>query len=154
MELEEQLQVLIEDAVEHGIAPIVLEKAIAPVLRTIAQRLQHLEYFVLQNLQEDWVISFISARKSQKLEKKVIYAFSTVKDAKNFSLDRASDLVAIPIPVTQILFRVFSLQQIDSIIFFNQSGNITQGIEVSRPEMQNAVQQQLVRLKATPPNIA
>lgn len=154
MEVEAQLQVLIEDAVEHGIAPIVFQKAIAPVLITLAQKLQHLEYFVLQNLQEDWVISVISSRKSQKLEKKVIYAFSTVKDAKNFSTGRELDLIAIPIPVTEILFRVFSLQQIDSIIFFNQSGNITNGIEISRREMQNAIRQKLLQLKTTPPNIA
>jgi hypothetical protein len=155
MKLERQLQVLVEDGVDYGIAPVVIEKAIAPILKSLAQTLQHLEYYVWQNLQEDWIISVISPRQTQKLEeKKVIYAFATVQDAKSFSLGQKSDLMAIPIPVIQILFRVFSLQQIDSIIFFNQSGNITQGIEIQRRDLQNSIQQQILRLKTTPPNIA
>jgi hypothetical protein len=154
MELEQQIQVLVENAVDYGIAPVVIEKAIAPTLKTLAQTLEHLEYYVWQNLQEDWIISVISARKTQKLEKKVIYAFATVKDAKSFGMGRDVDFIAISIPVTQILFRVFSLQQIDSIIFFNQSGNLTQGVEIQRRELQNSIQQQLWRLNTTPPNIA
>jgi hypothetical protein len=154
MELEQQIQVLVENAVHYGIAPVVIKKAIAPVLESLAQTLEHLEYYVWQNLQEDWIISVISARKTQTLEKKVIYAFATVKDAKSFSTGKDDDFIAVAIPVIQILFRVFSLQQIDSIIFFNQPGNITQGIEIQRRELQNSIQQQLLQLNTTPPNIA
>ena len=45
MELEQQLQTLIKDAAEFGIAPIVLQQAVAPVLKLLAQQLNHLEYF-------------------------------------------------------------------------------------------------------------
>lgn len=154
MELDQQLQILIEDAAGYGIAPIVMEKAIAPVMKSLAIQLKHLEYYVMQNLQEDWIISVISDRKSPMLEKKVIYAFSTVQDAKNSRMSKDVNLVAIALPTIQILFRVFSMQQIDSIIFFPQSGNTTQGIEVKRHDLQNIVQQQLIQLKTTPPNIA
>jgi hypothetical protein len=169
MTLEQQLRVLVEDAATHGIAPVVMEKAIAPIFSSLAVQLQHLEYYVVQNMQEDWLISVIGHRTSQKSEKKVIYAFATVQDAKSFPKNeglssgfnaeaytprQASDLIAIPIPVIQILFRVFSLQQIDSIIFFNQPGNVTKGIEIKRHDLQSAIQQQLLRLKTTPPDIA
>ncbi|VEP15713.1 conserved hypothetical protein [Hyella patelloides LEGE 07179] len=154
MELDHQLKILIEDAAKHGIAPIVMEKAIAPVMKSLAIQLKHLEYYVLQNLQEDWIISVISDRQSPMLEKKVIYAFSTVQDAKNSRMSKDVNLVAIALPTIQILFRVFSMQQIDSIIFFPQSGNITQGIEVKRHDLQNIIQQQLRQLKTIPPDIA
>ena len=164
MTLDRQLQVLVEEAAQYGVAPIVMEKAIAPVFQLVAQQLEHLEYYVLQNLQEDWVISvlsdrapragFVADRQKSPTEKKVIYAFATVKDAKNFRMSGESDLVAIPLPIVQILFRIFSLQQIDSAIFFNRSGNTTQGIEVKCSDLQNSIRQQLLQLKTIPPNLA
>ena len=154
MTLAQQLQVLIEDAAQYNVAPIVMEKAIAPVFQGVAQQLQHLEYYVCQNLQADWVISVISDRKSSKLEKKVIYAFTTVKDAKNFQLSKDSDVIAISLPTIEILFRLFSLEQIDSIIFFNRSGNTTEGIEVKCRDLQHLIKQQLWQLTTTPSDIA
>ena len=154
MTLERQLQVLIEEAESNGIAPIVIEKAVAPVLQLIAEQLEHLEYYVLQNMQEDWVISVIKDRQVPSSEKKVIYTFSTIKDAKNFSTRGQSNLIATSLPVVQILFRIFSLEQIDSAIFFPRSGNTTQGIEVKRKDLQNAIEQQLLLLKTTPQDLA
>ena len=150
MELEQQLQVLIDEAAQYGIAPTIMQQAIAPVFARIARQLQHLEYYVLQNLQEDWVISVIGDGKG---EKKVIYAFTTVRDAKNFNSDRNSDIIAISLPVVQILFRLFSVQQIESIIFFEQSGT-SSGVELKRRDLQNSLQQQLQQLKTTPPDLA
>lgn len=154
MKLEQQIQLLIKDAANYGIAPVVIEKAIAPILTSLAKKLQHLEYFVHQNLEEDWIISVISPSKAQEGEKKVIYAFATFKDAKNFSSDQDNDLVAISVPVVQILFRIFALKQVDSIIFFPQAGNINQGIEVQCRDLQNAIQNELLRLSTIPPNLA
>ena len=153
MELDRQLQTLIEEAAQNGVAPIVIEKAIAPVLKPIALQLERLEYFIPQNLQQDWIISVISDRNSP-LEKKVIYAFSTLEDVKNSRLSKNADAIAIAVPTVQILWRVFSLQQIDSIIFFKQPGNITRGIEVKQQDLQNAIRQQLVNLKSIPPDLA
>ena len=151
MELEQQLQVLIDEAAQYGIAPTIMQQAIAPVFARVAQQLAHLEYYVLQNLSEDWVISVIS---DGKREKKVIYAFTSVRDAKNFNTSQESDVIAISLPVVQILFRLFSVQQIDSIIFFEQAGNTSGGVELKRRDLQNFLQQQLQQLKRTPPDIA
>ena len=150
MELKQQLQVLVDEAAEYGIAPAIIEKAIAPVFEVVARQLQHLEYYVLQNLSEDWVISVIS---NDDREKKVIYAFTTVRDAK-FKIGQESDVVAISLPVVQILFRLFSVGQIDSIIFFDRSANTSGGVELKRRDLQNSLQQQLQQLKATPSDIA
>ena len=147
MELEQQLQVLIDEAAQYSIAPTIMQQAIAPGFARVAQQLAHLEYYVLQNLSEDWVISVISDGKG---EKKVIYAFTTVRDARNFNSDQKSEIIAISLPVVQILFRLFSVQQIDSIIFFEQSGNTSGGVELKRRDLQNFLQQQLQQLKTTP----
>lgn len=154
MKLEQQIQLLIKDAANYGIAPVVIEKAIAPILKSLAEKLQHLEYFVLQNLEEDWIISVISSRQAQDREKKVIYAFTTVKDAKNFSPNQDADFVAVSVPVVQILFRIFALKQVESIIFFPQAGNINQGVEIQCRDLQNAIQNELLRLSTMPPNLA
>ena len=150
MELKQQLQVLVDEAAEHGIAPAIIENAIAPVFEVVARQLQHLEYYVLQNLSEDWVISVIN---NGDREKKVIYAFTTVRDAK-LKIGQESDIVAISLPVVQILFRLFSVGQIDSIIFFDRSANTSGGVELKRRDLQNSLQQQLQQLKATPSDIA
>lgn len=151
MELEQQLRILIDEAAQYSIAPAIMERAIAPVFERVAQQLTHLEYYVLQNLSEDWIISVMSNGKGSK---KVIYAFTTVQDAKNFNTSQESDILAISLPVVQILFRLFSVQQIDSIIFFEQSGNTSGGVELKRRDLQNYLQQQLQQLKTTPPDIA
>lgn len=152
MELKQQLQILIDEAAEYSIAPAIMERAIAPVFDRVARQLQHLEYYVLQNLAEDWVISVIG--NDQQGEKKVIYAFTTVRDAKHFNTSQKSDTIAISLPVVQILFRLFSVQQIDSIIFFEQAGNTSGGVELKRRDLQNALQQKLQQLKTTPPDLA
>ena len=162
MRLDRQLQELVAESAQYGVAPIVMERAIAPVFQSIAQQLEHLEYYVLQNLQEDWVISVLRNRATPPsqgdsptaTEKKVIYAFTTVKDAKNFNMSGEDDLVAVALPIVQILFRIFSLEQIDSAIFFNRSGNTAQGIEVKRSDLQRSIRQQLLKLKTIPPNLA
>lgn len=150
MELKQQLQILIDEAAEYGIAPAIME-AIAAVFEVVARQLQHLEYYVLQNLSEDWVISVIS---NDGVEKKVIYAFTTLRDAKNFNISRESDIIAISLPVVQILFRLFSVGQIDSIIFFEKAGNTSGGVELKRRDLQNSLQQHLQQLKTSPPDIA
>lgn len=153
MELEQQLAELINDATNYGIQPIVIEKAIAPVLEVFACQLQHLEYYVLQNLEEDWVLTTIT-NPQQSQEKTVIYAFVSVQDAATFQRETNPDLIAMPIPIAQLLFRLFSLQQVDSIIFLENSQNFNHGIEINRNQLLNLIKQQLKQLKQNPPNIA
>ena len=152
MELEQQLKLLIADAANHGVPTTVMELAIAPVLKMLATQLQHNEYYIIQNLESDWVLTTISNSKL-KQHKKVIYAFVTVQDA---AIGRKSDpdLIAAPISVTQLLFRLFSLHQVDSIIFMNNSPDLNNGIEVLRDRFLDLIQQQIEKLKQTPPYIA
>ena len=153
MELDRQLKLLIEDAADYGIPPIAIEKAIAPVLKMFASRLQHLEYYVLQNLEGDWVLTTIT-NPQLKQTKNVIYAFVSVPDAAKFAGKSNPDLIAMSIPITQLLLRLFSLQQVDSIIFLENSQNLNQGTEIARKRLSDSIQQQIVQLNNIPPNIA
>ncbi|MGL5939336.1 MAG: hypothetical protein ACRC2S_02945 [Waterburya sp.] len=153
MELEQQLTVLIKEAADYNVAPVVIEKAIAPVIKLFAEQLQYLEYYVLQNLDLDWVLTTISNPQIQQ-EKQVIYAFVSVQDAATFQRKINPDLIASPIPIAQLLFQLFSLQQVDSIIFLENSQNLNQGIEVKRSHLTDLIKQQLQQLSSPPPDIA
>ena len=152
MELDRQLEVLINDATNYGVSPVVIEKAIAPVLKMFAEQLQYLEYYVLQNLEDDWVLTTI-ANPQTKQNKNVIYAFVSVQDASTFSGKANHDLIAVPISVVQLLFRLFSLEQVDSIIFLEKQ-NLDRGLEVKRELLSQSIQQQIQQLSDIPSNLA
>jgi hypothetical protein len=153
MTLEQQLQLIIDDAANYGVPSLVVEKAIAPVLKAFAEQLQHLEYYVLQNLAEDWVLTTIANPQLQQ-SKKVIYAFISVQDAATFQGTANADLLAMPIDVVQLLFRLFSLQEVDSIIFLENSSNLNHGVEIERDRLSQLIRQQIEQLGKIPPNIA
>ncbi|MEM8719661.1 MAG: hypothetical protein AAGE84_10180 [Cyanobacteria bacterium P01_G01_bin.39] len=153
MNLEQQLSVIINDAENHGVPALVIEKAIAPVLKSFAQQLQRLEYYVLQNLEEDWILTTITNPQLNQ-DKKVIYAFVNVQDAASSQGKTNPDLIAMPIDVIQLLFRLFSLQQVDSIIFLEDSQNLNRGVEIQRSQLTQLIQQQLQLLKNPPTDIA
>ena len=48
--------------------------------------------------------------------------------------------MALPIPVTHILFQMLAMKPIDSIIFFDIPGNLNQGIEIRQEEVKKLVQ--------------
>ena len=152
MKLEQQLKYLVTDAASHGVPVVVMETAIVPVLKMLATQLEHDEYYILQNVESNWVLTTISNAKL-KQQKKEIYAFITVQDAA-IGAKSDSNLIAAPIPVTQLLFRLFSLHQVDSIIFMNNSSDLNNGIEVKRDRFLDLIQQQIKKLKQTSPYIA
>ena len=152
MTLEQQLQLIIDDAANYNVPPIVV-RAIAPVLKSFASQLNNLEYYVLQNLEDEWILTTITNPQLQQ-DKRVIYAFTSVSDARNFQGKDNPDLLAVPIPVVQLLFRLFSLQQVDSIIFFDEPQNFKRGVEVPREHLSLSIEQQLKLLSETPPDIA
>lgn len=154
MDLKQQLQILVDDAAKFGIAPLVLEQAVTPVLELFARQLNHLEYFVLQNFSQDWVLITINNPEQIDRTKQVIYAFVTVKDAATFQGSQDPEIIAVPIPVTHLLFELFSIQQVDSIIFFDTSGNLDRGVEVKRDRLESFIFQQIQQLKQIPPNFA
>ena len=146
MDLDQQLQILIDDAPKYGVPALVIEKAIAPVLKFFAEQLKFSEYYILQNETEDWVRFSVRNDPQQDFDKTVIYAFTSYQDAIQFNQKQDEKIVANSLPTTHILFRLFSIKKIDSIIFFNEVENLNQGIELKREDLQNLIQQQLQKL--------
>ncbi|OCR02160.1 hypothetical protein BCD67_13560 [Oscillatoriales cyanobacterium USR001] len=161
MNLDRQIQTLIDEATPDGTTPEIVA-AIAPALKLLAQQLQHLEYYILQSLDGSWAVTTLSNRSQPNLEKRVIYAFSAAKDAKNASTSLNARIVTVSMPVTYVLFQMLALETIDSIIFFESSGRLDAGTEVMRSQVQNLIgsylQEYQLRSKAKftnlPPDIA
>jgi hypothetical protein len=149
MDLEQQIQVLIDSAPQDGTTPKLVE-AIAPVLKLLASQLRHLEYYILQTLDEGWVVTTLSNRTQPEVEKNVIYAFSTLKDAADFQSVSDPQILAVPIPVTHILFQMLALETVTSTVFFDTPGNLTTGTEVRRDDLQNLISTQLQNSKFAP----
>lgn len=149
MDLKQQIQVLIENAPQDGITPQVVE-AISPVLTQIAEKLQHWQYHILQTLNGDWVVTTLSNRSQPNLEKNVIYAFSTGKDATDFQPVDDPQLITATIPVTHILFQMLALDTVTSLVFFDTPGNLAAGTEVRRDDLQQIVQMQLQQIQQAP----
>ena len=189
MDLNKQIQVLIDDAPQDGVTPQIVA-AIAPGLKLLAAKLRHLQYYILQSyaanvaeagespaaLEENyaanvaeagespaaWVVTTLSDRANSKITKQVIYAFPTLKDASAVSLaELEPQVVAQAIPVANILFQLFALETVDSIIFFETPGDLNTGIEIRRADLQSLIQFQLqqfsepsIRPSQIPPDIA
>ena len=146
MDLDQQLQILIDNAPNYGVPALIIENAIAPILRIFVEKLQFLEYYILQNQKEDWVMFNIRNDPQQDYSKTVIYAFTSYQEAIQFNQEIDDAIVATPLPTTHILFRLFSVKQIDSIIFLNNIDDSNQGIELRREDLQKLIQQQLQKL--------
>lgn len=153
MNLDRQIQSLIDDAPDDGITPRIV-KAIAPGLKQLATKLRHKQYYIVQSLDGDWVVTTISDRQKPKLEQRVIYAFPTLQDIPKNTAD--SQLIAVPIAVTHLLFQLLALE-IDSVIFLEIPGDANTGYEIKRTDMQKLVQVQLKPkspFNQIPPDIA
>ncbi len=156
-DLEAQIQLLIDNAPHDGKTPE-LVATIAPALRVIAQKLRHSQYYILQNLQERWILTTLSNKENPKLEKHVVYAFPRLQDISLSSSAGLNPQVAgKAIPVINILFQLVALEPVDSIVFFETPGRTSNPIEVQRTELKNLIQQCLQPQKPNqqvPPNIA
>jgi hypothetical protein len=160
MDLEQQIQSLIQKAPPDGSTPQILE-AIAPALLLMAQQLQHLEYSILQAIDQSWAIVVLSNLKQPGREKRVIYAWSSLQDALQAAA--AGDrLNSMSLPVTHILFQMIALEGLDSIVFFESPGNLDVGTEITREQVQNLINVYLQQYRSTlqsnssnlPPDIA
>lgn len=140
MNLERQIQLLIDDAPNDGVMPNLI-KAIAPSLKQLAANLRHEQYYIVQSLDADWLVTTIT---NSKLEKRVIYAFPTLQDSfASSSPEDAAQLIALPIPVTHILFQLVALETVDSIIFLENPGIANAGYEVKRQDIQKLIKLQI-----------
>ncbi|BAZ53416.1 hypothetical protein NIES4103_60920 [Nostoc sp. NIES-4103] len=157
MDLEKQIQLLIDNAPPDGVTPH-LVAAIAPTLSAIAQKLRHSQYYILQSLEGNWVLTTLSNRANPGLEKRVVYAFSTIQDVSLIpSAGLDPQIQAKPLPVTHILFQLMALEPVDSIVFLETPGTTTHTVEVQRDEFQKLMQQQIKpqnQPRQIPPDIA
>ena len=136
MDLEQQIQTIIKNVPQDGNTPQIVE-AIIPALKLLAQQLKHLQYYILQTLSQNWVMTTLGHRSKFDLEKRVIYAFPTLKDA---SLSISEDnVVATPMPVIYILFQMIAIQPLDSLVFFEKPGDLTAATEVKREDVQKLI---------------
>lgn len=163
MTLDQQLQDLIQNAPQDGTTPAAVA-AIAPALKEIAQHLRHLQYYILQTLEQQWVMTTLNhrsqtnAQKSQtNAQKNVVYAFASLKDATANPLAKDPQIMAFPMPVTHILFQMVAMTSVDSIIFFEVAGNLNTGTEVTRANLQALIQAFLQQAQGgarVPPDLA
>lgn len=152
MNLKEQLQDIINHSSKFDLSPIVIEKAIAPVLVKFAKPLQNI-YYIWQNKSDseegELVITILENRVNPKLTKKVIYAFPSIAIAVNFlKVDsRTTDIVEIP--VTHLFFYTLGIpsEELESIIFVRKTGNNLQFQEVKCDQINKAVQEKITKLK-------
>jgi hypothetical protein len=79
-ELQQQIQQLIQEAPNDGVTGPTVE-AITPVLLAIAGRLKHRQYYILQTLNQSWVMTTLSSRREPITRKNVLYGFPTLQDA-------------------------------------------------------------------------
>ena len=143
MNLDEQIQLLIDNAPEDGVTPHVVA-AIAPGLKLLAGKLRHSQYYILQSLDQEWVLTTLSNRANPDVEKRVLYAFSTLQDVSSASAASVdTQVIAVAIPITHILFQLIGLEIVDSIVFFETPGELNAGIEIRHEELQNLIQVQL-----------
>ncbi|UBF29399.1 hypothetical protein K9N68_17115 [Kovacikia minuta CCNUW1] len=159
MDLDQQIQALIKNAPQDGTTPTLVE-AIAPVLMDLAAQLRHLEYYIPQTLEQDWAITTLESRSDPPVEKTVIYAYPTLKDVAQSPYPiQDPQMIALPVPVTHILFQMLAMEAVDSTIFFEVPGNVINGTEIQREQLTQLIQfhlsnQQTGTGSTLPPNIA
>ncbi len=150
MDLDQQIQVLIQDAPQDGTADLVV--TIAPALKLLAGQLRHLQYYILQTLEQNWLLTTLSNSAQPGVEKRVIYAFPTSRDATRSPAAKDMQIVAVAVPVTHILFQMMAMDTVDSLVFFETVGNLEKGTEILRQDLQTLVQEHL--RQRFPPNIS
>lgn len=149
MDLQPQMQALIDEAPQEGGMPAAI-RVIAPLLQALAeQRLKFEQYYILQNLQGNWQLTTLQHRQKPGLEKTVVYGFANLQDATRSS--RSADLVALPVPVIPLLFQLLAIEPVDSILFLETMGDLDQGEEITRYELQQLIQTALRQNQPSPP---
>lgn len=158
MDLNRQIQLLIDNAPPEGATKEAIERAVAPVLKEIASQMQGLEYYILQSLDGEWVLTTLRNRAQPQLEKTALYAFATFKDAIAFQGDSKAGVTATPLSIIQVLFQLFALDRVDSLIVMETPGNLVRGTEIHRRDLQKLVRQKLQQFQQKsgnlPPDLA
>lgn len=159
MDIEQQLQDLIDGAPPEADLKQAIQ-TVAPVIRAIAKQLDHPEYFILQSVSKQWLQATIAHKSSPTQPKRVIYAYPSLAAAAGDKLAKSNPgLMALPIPAAELLFRLPSIEPVDSLIFLENEAR-DQAIEVKRTEIKALFQNQITQNMrpsnpaAIPPDIA
>jgi len=155
MNLEQQIQDLIDGAPQDGQTPLAVQ-LISPVLKQIAKRLKHTQYYLWQTVEQNWVVTTLNNQNDACLEQRNIYAFSRQEDALAAAAGSIDpQLMAIPVKVAELLFQTMALSSVDNLVFYDHPGNLTIGTEIGCQEIRSLIQMQLQKAKhQIPPNIA
>jgi hypothetical protein len=139
MNLDQQIQALLQDA-PNDPEMRQITRIFIPVLKSLAAKRRHLQYYVLQTESGEWLRLSLINRTQSNREKTVVYAFSTVEDAK-MSVETGQDPRCSPVPVAVIdlLFKFFAFNLGDSLVFFEKPGDRIKGVELSRSEFEAAL---------------
>jgi hypothetical protein len=149
MDIDEQIQELIDNAPEDDLTAQGM-MAIAPVLKLLASRFQHQEYFVWENSQQQWVLTTLEHQKQPNLTKEVIYAFASAGDPASFYTSPGSPH---RIPLISLLFQLIGMEKVDSLVIFDRPGDLMSGTEIARQDLQNLIYKQLQELYPQQTNI-
>jgi hypothetical protein len=151
MDIDQQIKYLIENAPQDGRTGKIVQ-AIAPALKYLALQLRHPQYYIRALANREWLLTTLSNRANPGVEKRVIYAYPTLQDVHgdpNMAMDQGA--IALPVPVTHILFQMVAMDRVNSIVFFETPGNLTNGTEVKRDDMQQLIQLYLQQGHLTKP---
>ncbi len=140
MDIPAQVQALIDEApgddvMQEGI------QIVAEVLGQVASGLGHLQYYVLQNFENQWQVTTLEHRAQPDLQKTVLYVYGHLADATR--VGQSAELLAVPIQTVQLLFQFFSFAQVDSLLFADEANQPDKIKELSRADLQAVVQASL-----------
>jgi len=155
MDIEQQLQDLIDGAPSEANLKAAI-KTVSPVIRTVAKQLKHAEYYILQSIQKQWLQATIAHKDSPDQPKRVIYAYPSLAAAASDKLAKSNpSLMALPVPVAQLIFQLPSIEPVDSLIFL-ETDTRDQAVEVRRNDIKVLFQSRLTQniKPAVPPDIA
>lgn len=153
MDIQAQVQQLIDEsppdaAAQEGV------RIVAVILGEVAQMFSHLQYYVLQNFEQQWQITTLQHR-AQDVEKTALYAYGQLADATK--MGKSDDLIAVPVPTVQLLFQFFSFNGVESLLVVDEINNPEKIQELKREDLQtlveNALQQQLKPHESEEPEI-
>lgn len=155
MNLDKQISNFINNAPKYGITKQEVA-LVAPVLKNFALELKHLQYYILQSSEQHWLITTLSKRNAPDLQKNVVYAFPSHRDAVIFPTLQNTPFIPKKLLIIDILSQLLAISAIDSIVFFEVSGNFNTGTEVSRQNLLNTINRYLQQYNSPqiPPDLA
>ncbi|MEL6556177.1 MAG: hypothetical protein AAFQ63_22380 [Cyanobacteria bacterium J06621_11] len=155
MTIDQQIQTLIEGAPQEANLKAAIQ-VVSPILKNYAQQLQHSEYYILQSVNRQWLQATVTHKDMPTQPKRVIYAYPSLAAAAGDKLAKSNPgLMALPVPVAQLLFQLPSIEPVDSLIFLENDSR-DQAIEIRRMDLKILFQSQLTRSMKpqVPPDIA